>query len=593
MVDTSLTKTMSEHSRLFSNNGNPSGEELSPSYRELAEALTFDPADGRIWLNSERIMMIRPETLGSIRNEIIQCVGVERARGILTRSGYIAGMRDARLVASRWPKDNPATNLLAGTRLFGLEGGAKVETLHFEFDPERLTFSGEFLWHNTLEDDEHINQFGVGSDVACWMPIGYANGYVSTLLSTPIVFREVECRATGSAVCRVIGKSEKEWGDADDDFQHLKAENFVGENRGDTPQADLAEQRPPVEDGPHIVGISASFNAACHMLRKVAPTRATVLFIGESGVGKELFAKMLHFVSPRRSGPFISVNCAAIPDSLAEAELFGVERGAYTGATASRPGRFERSDGGTLFLDEIASLSLASQGKLLRALQEGEVERVGGVTPIKLDLRVVAACNVDLREEVRCGRFREDLFYRLNVYPIALPPLRSRAEDIPLLMTHFLRRYCAEYGREIHGFTQRAVRAMLTYHFPGNVRELQNMVERAVISASDERHIDMVHLFRDEWLDQSTVLGIGEKGRLSDCTTSDGMSEQPQAQLLDRILELRETIETESDNWLDEMQNKLVAEAVTRCNGNMSAAARLLGLTRTQIVYRTRKSETE
>lgn len=187
--------------------------------------------------------------------------------------------------------------------------------------------------------------------------------------------------------------------------------------------------------------MSAALRAAYHMLERVAATKAAVLFAGESGTGKELFANALHELSRRANKPFVAINCAAIPDTLVEAELFGVERGAYTGATSSRAGRFERASGGTLFLDEIASLSLVAQGKLLRAVQEGEIERVGGSNARSVDVRVVAATNVDLRAEVEARRFREDLFFRLNVFPIDLPPLRDRRDDIPLLMDHFLALY--------------------------------------------------------------------------------------------------------------------------------------------------------
>jgi two-component system, NtrC family, response regulator HydG len=212
----------------------------------------------------------------------------------------------------------------------------------------------------------------------------------------------------------------------------------------------LADGDAPADE---MVGVSSAFKAACHMLTRVAPTKASVLFTGESGVGKEMFASTLHRISPRAAKPFVAVNCAAIPDALVESELFGVERGAFTGASVSRAGRFERADGGTLFLDEIGTLSLVAQGKLLRALQEGEVERVGGTRTIKVDVRVVAATNVDLRDAVKAGRFREDLFYRLNVYPIHLPPLRERREDIPLLMSHFLHLYGRTHGRKLAGYT--------------------------------------------------------------------------------------------------------------------------------------------
>ncbi|WP_244571369.1 sigma 54-interacting transcriptional regulator [Mesorhizobium carmichaelinearum] len=231
-----------------------------------------------------------------------------------------------------------------------------------------------------------------------------------------------------------------------------------------------------------------------HLLEKVAATDATVLFSGESGVGKELFSQQLHALGRRAARPFIAINCAAIPDNLVESELFGVEKGAFTGATASRAGYFERASGGTLFLDETSTLAYSAQGKLLRALQERTVERVGGQRSIPVDVRVVAASNVDLAAEVAAGRFRSDLYFRLCVFPITIPPLRERRDDIPLLMAHFLRLYCQRHGRTLSGFTRRATDVLLKYDYPGNIRELQNLIERGVVYADDGGQIDMVHL---------------------------------------------------------------------------------------------------
>src|SRR5690606_34247683 len=200
-----------------------------------------------------------------------------------------------------------------------------------------------------------------------------------------------------------------------------------------------------------LVGASAGFNIAFEMTRKVADTQATVLLLGESGVGKEMFARSVHRLSPRKDAPFVAVNCAAMPETLFEAELFGVEKGAYTGADASRPGKFENANNGTIFLDEIGTLSLASQAKLLRVLQEGEVEPVGSAQARPVDARVVAATNIDLRQAVANGTFREDLFFRLNVFPITIPPLRERRADIPLLMAHLLGVFTQRHGRDIPG----------------------------------------------------------------------------------------------------------------------------------------------
>jgi len=244
--------------------------------------------------------------------------------------------------------------------------------------------------------------------------------------------------------------------------------------------------RDVVADGPEleryrIIGQSQRMQALYEVIEKVAATPASVLITGESGTGKELIAAALHYKSGRRAKPFIKINCAAIPRELMESELFGHERGAFTGAVSSKPGRFELADGGTLFLDEIGEIPVEMQVKLLRALQENEFERVGGVQTIRVDVRLVVATNRDLARLVEEGRFREDLFYRLNVVPIRLPPLRERREDIPLLVQHFLSKHNTRLGRKVQGIQPAALSALVEHRWPGNIRELENVVERAIL----------------------------------------------------------------------------------------------------------------
>ncbi|MGI5864383.1 MAG: sigma-54-dependent transcriptional regulator [Myxococcales bacterium] len=232
-----------------------------------------------------------------------------------------------------------------------------------------------------------------------------------------------------------------------------------------------------------LVGASASMQEVFKILDKVADTPSTVLITGESGTGKELVATALHAGSSRRNKPFIRINCAAIPKDLMESELFGYERGAFTGAVTSKPGRFELADGGTLFLDEIAEIPPEMQVKLLRALQESEFERVGGIKTLKVDVRLIAATNRDLKKEVAEGRFREDLFYRLNVVPIALPPLRERTEDIPALVRHFIDKYNKRLNKKVQGIEPEALEVLQEYGWPGNIRELENLMERMLLFA--------------------------------------------------------------------------------------------------------------
>src|SRR6267143_859376 len=230
-----------------------------------------------------------------------------------------------------------------------------------------------------------------------------------------------------------------------------------------------------------IVGQSPSLRATLDIIRQAAPSSATVLLLGESGTGKELFARALHEHSPRAQGPFVPINCAAIPETILESELFGYERGAFTGAVQRKEGRIERAQGGTLLLDEVGELTPAVQVKLLRFLQEGEIERLGGSGTVKVDCRVVAATNRDLGARVKEGRFREDLFYRLNVIQVVLPPLRDRVEDVPLLADHFVARYAAKNAKPVRALTGAALEALESYPWPGNVRELEHAIERAVV----------------------------------------------------------------------------------------------------------------
>jgi two-component system, NtrC family, response regulator HupR/HoxA len=257
-------------------------------------------------------------------------------------------------------------------------------------------------------------------------------------------------------------------------------------------EAAAARTGPPSFDG--LIGARTGLQGSVGLVRKVLGTDTTVLLLGETGTGKELFARLLHEEGPRRGHPFVAQNCGALSESLLESELFGHARGAFTGATGDRKGLFEEAHGGTIFLDEVGETSPAMQQRLLRVLQEGEVRRVGATGARKVDVRVVAATNVDLESEVEAGRFRRDLYYRLNVFPIHLPPLRERPEDVPVLADHFLRTYRERARRAVPGITADALRALRAYPFPGNVRELENELERAVALADDGQPIALEHL---------------------------------------------------------------------------------------------------
>ncbi len=263
-----------------------------------------------------------------------------------------------------------------------------------------------------------------------------------------------------------------------------------------------------------IIGRTPSMKQVYGLIEKVADSPTTVLISGESGTGKELVARALHDSSRRRNEPFVQVNCGAIPENLFESELFGYEKGAFTGAVSSKPGRFELADGGTLFLDEVGELPLDLQVKLLRVLQDGTFERVGGVRSIQADVRVVAATNRDLLREVKRGAFREDLFYRLNVIPIRLPPLRDRTEDIPLLVEHFLRKFNSRLGKDVQSVSAEAMAALMSHRWPGNIRELENLMERSVLLAETDTlgNRDLPGLGADPFGDAEEAEDIEELG---------------------------------------------------------------------------------
>jgi len=251
---------------------------------------------------------------------------------------------------------------------------------------------------------------------------------------------------------------------------------------------EVGKRFPPVE----MIFLGEKMKEVSRLVREVSPTPATVLITGASGTGKEVMARVIHGLSPRRDGPFVAVQCSALPEALLESELFGHERGAFTGATASRKGRFELADGGTIFLDEIGDIPPSVQVKLLRVLQEREFERVGGTRSLSIDVRILSATNRDLKSEIASGKFREDLYYRLNVFPIALPPLSERREAILPLAEFFSRKFAESFGKPVPGISDEGRNALLLYRWTGNVRELQNVIERAVILAGGD--IDVSHL---------------------------------------------------------------------------------------------------
>lgn len=549
--------------------------------RVIADHLHFSPDTGHIQLFDQRMLLMHGFSVAALRRELIERLGQDKAREIFTRLGYQQGTADARHLREH-EGDDLSRVLALGPRLREIEGFVRNQAIdRMQFNAQTGEFWGDYYWQASWEAESHLAHFGVVGEPACWMMIGYASGFTTSLMGRPILWRETECVAMGHTRCRVVGRPLEEWEDAEDDLRFLQMEDFVAPPRPVRVRASIPPAPPPPPGMlPDLAGASAPFNAVVHKIKRVATTDATVLFLGESGVGKERFTKTLHAISKRSAGPLVSVNCAAIPAELVESELFGVEKGAYTGATTSRPGKFERAEGGTIFLDEITSLPLAAQGKLLRVLQEREVERVGDVRVRKVDVRVVAAANRDLRAEVRAGRFREDLFFRLNVFPIEIPPLRERREDIPLLVNVFVKRVTERLGKPISGLTARANEALWAYDWPGNVRELENMIERAVILADDGGTLDVRHLFSGGEVLAPRALHLDEGGHLDT-----GDRPEPAPSGADSMAVL-----LSQAGSLERLEEQMLDYALKCSNGNISAAARMLKLRRGQLEYRLKKT---
>jgi DNA-binding NtrC family response regulator len=327
----------------------------------------------------------------------------------------------------------------------------------------------------------------------------------------------------------------------------LEMSTLRNENR------ELKEQLGRRYEFDNIIGRSPHMQEIFATILRVAPSRATVLLAGESGVGKDLIARAIHFHSPRAQKPMVKINCTAIPENLMESELFGYEKGAFTGAQTSKPGKFEQADGGTVFLDEIGDVPGPVQVKLLRILQEREFERLGSNKTQHIDVRVIAATNQDLRRALEQGTFREDLYYRLNVVPMEIPPLRARKNDIPFLARHFVTKLAPESGTKVKSITEAAIDKLLEYDWPGNVRELENVIERSLVMAPGET-LDASDIRLDMTLRPRAAVG-------GEFTLPAGMS-------------------------LDQYEQEIIKEALKKADGNKSQAARMLGLTRNALRYR-------
>jgi two-component system, NtrC family, response regulator HydG len=466
---------------------------------DLEELLQFDPDGGILRFAGERVLLLDAVALGLLRHELIETLGWAGARALLTRFGYAHGWRTAENLRTALPWDSEGDWRNAGGRLHTLQGLVRVEAAPHE-PGEGPRPIGESIWHDSYEAEQHLLHLGRADEPVCWTLTGFASGYLSRAHGRQIYCVEERCRGKGDAVCHLIGRPVDEWGDAiaphaafyeqpclEAALSTVTAELKRVEGRLRARRRQLGPERRRGAPPPDLLLESPAMARVLDVARRVAQVDATVLLTGESGVGKERLARFIHDESARTGGPFVAINCGAVPESLLESELFGHVKGSFTGATQDRVGLFEAAGGGTLLLDEIGEVPPAMQVKLLRVLQERQVRRVGENRTRSIDVRVLAATNRDLVEEIRAARFRQDLYYRLRVVEITVPPLRDRRQDILPLARMFLAASAERTGRKVTGFTPAAAHQLLRYTWPGNVRELENAVERAVVLAYRSR----------------------------------------------------------------------------------------------------------
>lgn len=466
---------------------------------DLRELFSFEPKGGVMRFGGRRVLLLDAVALGLLRKELIETLGLSAARGILTRFGYAHGWGTAESLKTEYPWESEHEWQWAGGRLHMLHGMVVLEAPE-KAGGEGLALFAETIWRDSYEAEQHLLHLGRADDAVCWSLTGFASGYLSYCNGREVYCIEERCRGKGDAVCHLVGKFREDWGariephlayyrkeSVDVALKHVSDALRRTESRLRARRQEIQRLVGVAEDPSGIVARSAALRRVLDLARRVARVESTVVVTGESGVGKERIARLIHGESARAAGPFVAVNCGAVADTLLESELFGHVRGAFTGADRDRPGLFEEAQGGTLFLDEVGEVSPAMQVKLLRVLQEKEVRRVGENRGRPVDARVVAATNRNLAEEVAAGRFRQDLYYRLRVIEIRVPPLRERPDDILALARVFLADTARAMGRRVVGFTPRAADQLLRHEWPGNVRELQNAVEYAVALCGGNR----------------------------------------------------------------------------------------------------------
>jgi two-component system, NtrC family, response regulator HydG len=477
---------------------------MTPDLIHLRDLLDADEAGGTLRIRDRRVLLFDADAMGLLRKQLIDNLGVDAARMILATFGYARGYREALAAKDLFLPQSFEEWWREGIRLNALEGTVSARLLHYEIDEARGHFEVEAEWQNSYEAEQHLRHIGTSETNVCWTLTSYASGYTTAAFGRDVIYIERECVGRGDRRCLVAGRVYSD--DMGEEFAAVVARyrsaNFGAEAKDlmrqlEARSKDLARQNERLRaleaEMVHIeeaikgsqsdeaVGTSPAFRSVIRDVERVAPSDATVLITGETGTGKDILARAIHARSHRANRPLITVDCAALPSGLVESELFGHEKGSFTGAHQRKIGRFELARGATIFLDEIGELPPDVQVKFLRVLQRGEFERVGGTATLKTDARVIAATNRALDQLVAEGKFRSDLYFRLNVFPIAVPPLRERREDIALLANYFAQRYRARFRKPITSIDEAALERLRAYSWPGNIRELEHIIERAVL----------------------------------------------------------------------------------------------------------------
>ncbi len=458
----------------------------------IEDLFEIPPDGGVARFGGERTLLYDAVALGLLRAQLARSFGVSVTRALLTRLGYHHGYRIAQAMRGAVAWDDEEQWRIAGGRLHRLQGLVRFEPVApgRRLDPDA---AAEAIWRDSYEAEQHVLHLGRADAPVCWSLAGFASGYLTFTHGEPVFCVEERCVGRGDACCHMVGRLASRWGDRLEEVRAPYQEDCLDASTATLVEdlrrleAQLARARRAASEGEvergGIVARSGAMRRVLALVDKAAKVDATVLITGESGVGKERVARLLHDESGRRGGPYVAVNCGALPEALLESELFGHAKGAFTGASAARAGLFEAAQGGSLFLDEIGELPLGLQVKLLRVLQEREVRRLGENHPRPVDARVLAATNRHLAARVAEGAFREDLYYRLQVIEIAIPPLRERLDDVLPLARATLADASARMGREPMTLGAGAARALLAHPWPGNVRELANAMERAAVFA--------------------------------------------------------------------------------------------------------------